>query len=158
MSMTGQKKNDSAGPSRVRPPQGKPEGKLPPRRAWLWFVVAIIVNYFLMRLLLPGAESSVTIPYTVFKDEVSKGNVQAIYARGDTIKGRFKAPVTYPPASTTSAPKGQAQGGNERRATPAPVPKTAQTFETTLPTFVDPGFEKFLIDHHVEISAKPIEE
>src|SRR5690349_14723721 len=158
MSMTRQNKNDSAASSRVRPSQAGPAGKLPPRRTWLWFVVAIIVNYFLMRLLLPGGESSLTIPYTVFKDEVSKGNVEAIYARGDTIKGRFKTPVTYPPASTTSAQKGESQGGNERRATPAPAPKTARTFETTLPTFVDPGFERFLIDHHVEISAKPIEE
>ena len=32
------------------------------------------------------------------------------------------------------------------------------SFATTLPSFVDPGLEAFLIDHGVEISAKPIEE
>ena len=32
------------------------------------------------------------------------------------------------------------------------------SFTTTLPSFVDPGLEAFLIDHGVEISAKPIEE
>jgi len=126
---------------------------------WVWFLVIVIVNYLLMRLLTPGGEPSVTVPYTVFKEEVSKGNVQAIYSRGDTIKGRFKAPVTYPPASHDSvAPKGGSPANKERRATPQPVPKTALTFETVLPTFVGPGFEAFLIDHHVEISAKPIEE
>ena len=30
-------------------------------------------------------------------------------------------------------------------------------FTTTLPSFVDPGLEAFLIDHTVEISAKPIQ-
>ena len=131
-------------------------GRLPPRRTWVWFVIAMIVNYFFVRMLMPGAEPSVTIPYTVFKDEVTKGNVQSIYSRGDTIKGRFKTAVTYPPASPDAGQKGQSPPGNERR--PLPVPKTAVTFETTLPTFVDAGFEAFLIEHHVEISARPIEE
>jgi len=124
----------------------------------VWFVVAILVNYFLMRFLMPGGEPSVTIPYTAFKDEVVKGNVQAIYSRGDTIKGRFKTPVTYPPASDNSAAKGASQSQNERRGVARAAPKTALTFETTLPTFVGPGLEGFLIDHKVEISARPIEE
>jgi cell division protease FtsH len=139
-------------------PQNQPKGTLPPRRTWVWFVVAMVVNYFLVRLLMPGGEPSVTVPYTVFKDEVAKGNVQAIYSRGDTIKGRFKTPVTYPPASDNSAAKGPSQSQNERRGVARPAPKTALTFETTLPTFVGPGFEAFLIDHKVEISATPIEE
>ena len=33
-----------------------------------------------------------------------------------------------------------------------------RTFATTLPTFVDPGLETFLIDNGVEISAEPIQE
>jgi len=36
--------------------------------------------------------------------------------------------------------------------------KTVRTFTTTLPSFVDPGLEAFLIDHGVEISAEPIHE
>ena len=35
---------------------------------------------------------------------------------------------------------------------------TANAFETTLPTFADPGLEAFLIQNKVEISAKPIQE
>ena len=132
---------------------------MPPSRVWVWFVVAIIVNYFIVRLLSPGGEPSVTVPYTFFKDEVGKGNVQAIYSQADTIKGRFRTAVTYPPVSDAgTAPKGESQPSKESRATPAPASKTARAFETTLPSFVGPGFEAFLIDHHVEISAKPIEE
>ena len=71
---------------------------MPPRRTWLWFVLVLLANFFLVRLLMPGAEAPVTVPYTLFKEEVGKGNVQAIHSQGDTITGRFKAPVTYPPA------------------------------------------------------------
>jgi cell division protease FtsH len=42
---------------------------------------------------------------------------------------------------------------------PQPVrPRTADTFTTELPAFVDPGLEKFLIDAGVEIRAVPIRE
>src|SRR4029079_12586467 len=41
---------------------------------------------------------------------------------------------------------------------PREQPRTGTSFATTLPTFVDPGPEAFLIDHGVEISAKPIDE
>ena len=36
-------------------------------------------------------------------------------------------------------------------------PKPTTTFTTTLPAFVDPGLEAFLIEHKVEISAEPIQ-
>jgi cell division protease FtsH len=119
-----------------------------------------------MRFLMPSPEAPVTVPYTVFKEEVSKGNVDAIYAQGETITGRFKAAITYPPATGSSAaPSGDSQTAGKNSAAPAErpaarreLPKTASNFTTTLPSFVDPGLESFLINHHVEISAKPIEE
>ena len=58
---------------------------MPPRKTWLWFVAVLVANFFLMRLLFPSAEGPLTVPYTLFKEEVSKGNVQAIYSRGDTM-------------------------------------------------------------------------
>jgi cell division protease FtsH len=167
MSVTGpaSPRNDSAPAGRVptdtRPGAGKgaAAGKMPPRRTWLWFVVVMILNYFLVRMLMPAGETSVTVPYTLFKEEVRKGNVEAVHSRGDSITGRFKTAVTYPPATATSAaPKGSSQPPGDRRTGTRAVPKTAVTFATTLPTFVDPGLEAFLIEHQVEISAKPIEE
>ena len=49
-----------------------------------------------------------TIPYTTFKDEVAKGNVQAIYSQGASIEGRFKSAVAWPPpaSAAASAPRG----------------------------------------------------
>jgi cell division protease FtsH len=122
---------------------------MPPRRTWLWFVLVLIANFFLARMLFPSAEGPATIPYTSFKEQVAKHNVQAVHSQGDTITGRFASPVTYPPPTgEKAAPKG---------AKP-PEPKPVTSFTTTLPTFVDPGLEAFLIQNGVEISAKPIEE
>jgi cell division protease FtsH len=108
-------------------------------------------------MLMPGPEAPVTIPYTLFREEVGKGNVQAIYARGDTLTGRFKSAVTYPPPrQTTAAPKSESAAGSE--TPPREAPKPVISFATTLPSFVGSGLEAFLIDHGVEISAKPMEE
>ena len=130
--------------SRPGAAQGPRQTKMPSRRTWLWFVLVLLLNFVLARLFMPSPTAPVTVPYTLFKEEVRKGNVKAIFNRGETIKGRFAAPVTYPPASEQStAPRDESQ--------------TATTFTTTLPAFVDPGLEAFLIENRVEISAKPIQ-
>ena len=156
----------SAPLGRVQPTNKKPEGatgtrqpQTPPRRIWLWFLFALLANYMLMRFFFPGADAPVTVPYTLFKEEVRKGNVQAIFSQGETLTGRFKTPVTYPPASGQSAaPNGAPKTASESSATSRDLSETATTFATTLPSFVDRGLEAFLIENGVEISAKPIEE
>jgi cell division protease FtsH len=148
-------RTDSGG--RPGPPRRPAPPTLPPRKIWLWFVLLLLANFLVSRLLVPGVEAPVTVPYTLFKEEVGKGNVQSIYSRGETITGRFKAAVTYPPASETNAtPK---DGSPPRRdgAAPREEPVAVSAFTTTLPSFVDPGLEAFLIGHGVEISAKPIQ-
>ncbi len=136
----------------TRPPDrggaGSPLSRMPPRRTWGWFLLVLVGNYFLVRLLVPGPEAPVTVPYTVFKDEVAKGNVAAIYSRGESVTGRFVEAVTYPPAGKET----------DKHHAGAPAPRTGTKFATTVPAFVDPGLEKFLIEHHVEISAEPIQE
>ncbi len=67
-------------PRESRPRPGKTSNNkatMPPRRAWLWFVIAVIANYFLFRMLLPSPGAPLTVPYTVFKEQVAKGNVVA---------------------------------------------------------------------------------
>ena len=161
-----QRTRDSA-PARRIPPadtspgavKGSGQAKMPPHRTWLWFGLALLVNYLLVRVLFPAAEAPVTVPYTFFKEEVKKGNVGAIFSRGETLTGRFKAPVTYPLEDEQKAvPSGAPQTASERGGVPRDLPKTARKFTTTLPSFVDPGLEAFLIEHGVEISAEPIDE
>jgi cell division protease FtsH len=132
---------------------------MPPRRTWLWLGLILLANVLLGRFLTPAPDTPTTIPYTLFKQEVAKGNVHAIYSRGETLTGRFKAPITYPPAGeTATAPKNPPPAPGGRGAPPPETPKPVSSFTTTLPSFVGPGLEAFLIDHGVEISAKPIDE
>ncbi len=138
----------------------KQPSRMPGRRAWLTFLVILGVNYLVMRLLVPNAEEPLTIPYTTFKEQVEKANVDAIYSKGASIEGRFKQPVTWPPPGDKDKGKeGTAAQQNKgfARVLEQTEPRTAKTFTTTLPAFVDPGLESFLIGHKVEISAIPIQ-
>jgi cell division protease FtsH len=147
---------DKQAPRPAAPP-GPPSGPgnpsaMPPRKAWLTFALILLANYFLMRLLFPDPTAPATVPYTAFKEQVAKGNVQSIYSQGANIEGRFVEPVTWPPPGETAAPRATTAPA------PAPVkPRQVETFKTTLPTFVSPGLETFLIDHKVEIRADPLQ-
>ncbi|HEX7079747.1 MAG TPA: ATP-dependent zinc metalloprotease FtsH [Gammaproteobacteria bacterium] len=151
-----------------------------PRNTWIWFVLILVANFLLVRTFFSEPDAALTVPYTVFKEQVAAGNVEAIYNQGQSIEGRFVRPVTYPPPRTAADTDegGAAARGGERSDAPAerssggdaagseapargplgerPEPRTGRTFETTLPTFVDPGLEALLIDHGVEITAEPI--
>jgi cell division protease FtsH len=149
------------------------KAKVPPGRTWLWFVLILLANFLLGRLLLPTPEAPVTVPYTLFKQEVGKSNVAAIYSQGDTLTGRFTTSIVYPPlAGKDSGHGGEAKTGSDKNSAPdgetkptekrggdnGSVSQTISVFTTTVPSFVDPGLEQFLITNGVEISAKPIQE
>jgi len=85
----------------------------------------------------------VKVPYTLFKQEVVRGNVDKIYSRGESMTGRFRHAVTYPSKPDTAT---------------GVQPRPVIDFSTTLPAFVDPGLESLLIAHDVEISAEPIQQ
>jgi cell division protease FtsH len=129
-----------------RAPGAGGQSAMPPRRTWLWFALILLANILLVRFIVPGPEAPLEVPYTFFKEQVRAGNVEAIYSQGDSVEGRFEEPVTYPP---------KGEGGSEPGSTPS---RTSKHFTTVLPSFVDPGLEKLLIDNGVEISAKPIQE
>src|SRR3954467_9681133 len=100
------------------PGPGRTQPKLPPRRSWVWFVLMLVLNYFLMRSFFPSATAPVKVPYTLFKDEVAKSNVQAIYSRGEIIMGRFLKAVNYTPTPRTEP----------KNPTPTPAPREVRNF------------------------------
>ena len=132
-----------------QPPSGSVPGRrsgkpsTPPRTMWLWFLLILLANYLLVRALFT-ADEPIKVPYTFFKQQVQEGHVEQVYSRGDTVSGKFEKPVLYPPADQ------QREGSQDE-------PRKVTNFTTTLPSFVDPGLESFLIEHGVEISAEPIE-
>jgi cell division protease FtsH len=143
-------------PARVGPRGSDTQNTRPnlPRNIWLWFLLALAINYVATRLLVPAGDEPLTVPYTVFKQQVTNGNVASIYSQGATIEGRFVEPFTYPP---TAGETGAAAAGPNAGAARAETPRTSPAFETTLPAFVDSGLEALLIDNGVEIRAVPIQ-
>jgi len=117
---------------------------IPRGRIWIWFLGILVINYLFSKTFFPDPEAPVKIPYTLFKEEVSKDNVARIYGKGETISGQFTRSIEYhPPADTLKKEVN---------------PLTVKNFTTILPAFVDPGLEAFLLEHDVEISAEPIQE
>jgi cell division protease FtsH len=135
--------------------KGREPARMPPGRMWLWFAIALLANFLITRLLVPGPEAPLVVPYTLFKEQVAKHNVQWIFSRGETLIGRFVAPITYPPAESSAGAPASKQ---EARSTKRGPPRTSASFTTTLPTFADRDLEKFLIDNGVEIGAEAPEE
>src|SRR5829696_4285283 len=82
------------------------QSTMPPARSWLWFALILLANFLLVRLLFPGPEAPLEVTYTFFKEQVSAGNVEAIYSQGDTVEGRFEESVTYPPKGEESSEPG----------------------------------------------------
>lgn len=119
---------------------------MPPGRTWIWFLLIVLFNYFLVSTFFPSPEEPATIPYTLFKSQVEKSNVKAVFTRGETITGNFQDTVSYTPPALSDA-DGEGQKAIE-----------VYHFTTILPSFVDPGLEDLLIENGVEILAEPIQE
>ena len=139
------------------PGGGTPRPSMPPSRTWTWFLAVLLINFLVVRYLLPRADAPVKVPYTLFKQEVTKRNVRDIYSRGESLEGRFIAPVTYPPPGDSTARTNTSSRIGSRIGSRA-APRSVTKFATTLPSFVDPGFETLLIDNGVMISAEPIDQ
>jgi cell division protease FtsH len=161
-----QRTNDPVSPRSAPPDEtgpgtqaGNQQSKVPPLKTWLVFVIMLVANFMLAKILIPGIEGPVTIPYTLFKGEVANQNVQIIYGKGEIITGRFKTAITFTPHTIKSLMTRSAKESLNTPATmPAETPIQVTTFKTVLPAFADPGLESFLINYGVEISAEPIQE
>src|SRR5262245_49844021 len=104
-----------------------------PRPWWLTFILILVLNYLLVQVFLPEKPNPrIDVPYTFFKEQVKNDNVLDVTSQGDTIRGTFKNPVTYPP-----------DGNNQQ---------TSTLFETVQPQFADSGLETLLEDHGVVIN------
>lgn len=111
---------------------------------WLILLALVALNYFVANRIMTGAEVT-EVPYSVFREQIEANNVAWVCSCGDVVNGEFRTPVTYPSAPATDL------------WTDAPIAQVEVTrFRTTLPAFLDPGFEAFLRDHGVEIASEPI--
>jgi cell division protease FtsH len=112
----------------MRPPGG--------RRFW-WFLLVLLALNWLAVLVFPGGGERVEVPYTVFREQVERGNVVEVRSRGEDIQGEFKKEVTYP-------------SGKDG--------KTSKSFETVRPSFAEDDLYQTLVREHVVVSAEPLEQ
>jgi cell division protease FtsH len=138
-----------------------PPGKMPPKGGWnlptgnIWFVLLGIValNYFLGKVFFPDPVAPSKVSYTLFKEQVKKGNVKEIYSKGLSITGTFEDSVIIPPVNRRQTDTVDADQQEVRQKS-----VEAKTFITELPSFIDPGLEQLLFDNGVVIRAEPIQE
>ncbi|MDQ3876613.1 MAG: ATP-dependent zinc metalloprotease FtsH [Actinomycetota bacterium] len=112
----------------MRPPGGS--------RFW-WFLLALLALNWLIVSLVSGGGQRLEIPYTVFREQVERGNVAEIRSRGEGIQGEFEKEVTYP-------------RGEDGR--------TSKSFETVRPSFAEDNLLQALAREDVVVSAEPLEE
>ncbi len=115
-----------------------------PRWTWLIFL-GVLLLWSLLRL--PDMMSSVspsqpiTIPYSVFYDQVLRDNVSTVTLQDASASGTFVAAVTWPENSSPLLSQGVSQG-------------TSRSFNTTLLPIDDPQLAQTLRDHNVTIVSQ----
>ncbi len=119
-------------------PEGKPS---PPRSKWARFLpwILLLIFFFVVVWLLPSllgqggtTQSTETVSYTTFVEQVNANNVESVTINGYTITGVFKSPVPSADGTTTST-----------------------QFTTTVPQFGNNDIIPLLQGHHVAITVQP---
>jgi cell division protease FtsH len=142
-------------PNRRQPPAPQSENQRwqwPSGRIWFLLLAILALNYFLGKYLFPGPEAEVKIPYSLFKEQVKKGNVQEIFATGMSISGKFENTVTIP------GKKEQESEAETKNILGNNKPTEVRNFTTELPAFLDSGLESLLIENGVIIRAQSLED
>src|SRR5579871_6514097 len=115
-------------------PPGKRNTRTQPHQTpWFWILLIafLVINFILGQMMLP-APNHVSVPYSVFEQQVSTGNVSQITSEGDAITGQFKKRVTWP----ASGPDAQ----------------TGLYFDTRVAAFSDPALLPLLKSKSVLIT------
>jgi cell division protease FtsH len=105
------------------------------RSGWALVAVLLVLNWWAASNLLEP-EPKLDVPYSFFREQVQRGNVESIVTRGEEIHGDFEQPTRYPPGSDAE-------------------PETA--FQTLRPAIQDEGLLPLLIRQGVSVDADPPE-
>jgi cell division protease FtsH len=96
-------------------------------------LILVAANLFITNVLLaPAQPTTITLPYNVFKQQVTEDNVVSVTTTGDAITGVTKTAVAEPGTGTK-----------------------ATHFTTQHPSFAADGLETLMEQHGVTINAKP---
>ncbi|MEO8745904.1 MAG: ATP-dependent metallopeptidase FtsH/Yme1/Tma family protein, partial [Candidatus Dormiibacterota bacterium] len=118
-------------PAGAKPPA--PQNPLRSTRLWVTLAIILLVNVLITNVLFaPAQPTTVTLPYNVFKQQVTEDNVISVTTTGDSITGVTKTAVKEAGTGTS-----------------------ATHFTTQRPSFADDSLEPLLEQHGVTINAKP---
>ncbi len=110
-----------------------PQNPFRSTRLWVTLAIILLANIFITNVLFaPAQPTTVTLPYDVFKQQVTDGNVTSVTTTGDAITGVTKTPVKETSTGVS-----------------------ATHFTTQRPSFADDSLEPLLEQHGVTINAKP---
>jgi cell division protease FtsH len=133
----------------MEPTKDKPAG--PPlgsnfsgRNLWLWIFIIVVINALLLRRYYTTDEQPVSVPYTLFRTEVSNGNVKSVQVKGEQISGSFERAVAY-----------VARDGEKKNKSDT---LSVTAFTTITPTFAAEELGALLSAKEVAIEVAPMEE
>jgi cell division protease FtsH len=140
-------------------PQVPEKPKIP---RWIWWVALLILVGWNLWVLLPSqSQPKVSIPYSIFVEQVRAGNVSSVHISGGEITGKFVTAVAWPQPTPSPMPTAGASPETGAIATPSPqadatpIP-TYTEFQTTFPeTEGDPNLIGQLEANRVEIDVAP---
>ena len=111
---------------------------------WGWLIafgVLLVVNIIITNVVSSGQGSTITVPYTEFKQQVTSNNVISVTVTGDQIQGTTRVEITAP-------------GGGTR----------SKQFQTVVPSFANPttagqngagdDLEALLEQYKVQVTAQ----
>ncbi len=115
----------------------RPDYRIPQSTGWwkyliIFFVFWIIISYFFNVF---SGNPSATIPYSTFKDQVKKGNVDYVTMKGEEISGKFNKKILPPDHAKNDTTE-------------------YQYFSTTKPAVYDNELMKILDSNKVTINAE----
>jgi cell division protease FtsH len=127
----------------IRPdrPGEPPPGQQPPNRwrpqRWFWpaLLVLLLLNWVVGSAILAPTKR-LSLPYTTFTSELDKNNVAEVSSKGDTIQGKLRHAITYPP--------------------PPAKAKTSNLFQTERPSYAKDDLLSEMKSQGVIVNAKPI--
>ncbi|MEU3826334.1 ATP-dependent zinc metalloprotease FtsH [Streptomyces sp. SID486] len=117
------------------PSQQSPGGGRSMRGGWWRLILTALIVYLIANLVLSYFDQAnePTISYTEFSKQVNDGNVDKIYAKGDSIQGQLKKERKNP------------EGGG-----------SFTKFNTERPSFADDDLWANLTRHKVNVTAEPV--
>jgi cell division protease FtsH len=130
-----------------------PSSKRPLGSGWIWwFVAMIIILAWNLWALLPKSQPQVSLPYSVFRDQVQAGNVKSVQINGSSITGVFAHAIPWTPTPIPNYTPPVSEATALAEATPA----LYADFATYFPQDVgDATLLPLLEAHGVQVNVAP---